>query len=76
MTLSAYEQREWKRLQKRKADSISKKARNVLPSAAREKLTAVGEKVKDAPGADRVSAAYSAAAQGHGKHQAAPPIGR
>ena len=67
MTLSDYEQREWKRLQKRKADSLHKKARNLLPSGARERLAAVSDKAKSVPGADKVSAAYSAAAQGLGK---------
>lgn len=64
MTLSAYEQREWKRLQKRKADSLHKNARNLLPSGARERIAAVGDKARSVPGA---AAAYSAVAQGLGK---------
>jgi hypothetical protein len=67
MTLSAYEQQEWDRLQKRKADALHKKARTFLPSAARERLAAVSDKAKHVPGADKVAAAYSAAAQGLGK---------
>lgn len=64
MTLSAYEQLEWKRLQKRKADSLHKNAHNLLPSGARERIAAVGDKARSVPGA---AAAYSAVAQGLGK---------
>ncbi len=67
MVLSTYEQREWKRLQQRKEDSLHKKSRSLLPSAARERLAAVGEKAKSVPGADKVSAAYATAAQGLGQ---------
>ena len=67
MTLSAYEQREWDRLQKRKADSLSKKTREFLPTKARDRLAVVADKAKNAPGADKVAAAYAVAAQGLGK---------
>lgn len=40
MALSPYEQGEGGRLQKRKADSLRKKTRNLLPPAARERLAA------------------------------------
>lgn len=67
MTLSAYEQREWDRLQKRKAESLNKQTRNVLPPSARDRLASLGQKAKNAPGADKVAAAYSGAAKGLSK---------
>ncbi|MFJ7206574.1 EcsC family protein [Streptomyces sp. NPDC098789] len=67
MTLSAYEQREWDRLQKRKEASLDKQARNLLPRQARDRLTALGQKARNAPGADKVVAAYGGAARGLGK---------
>src|SRR5689334_9838875 len=67
MTLSAYEQREWDKLQKRKAASLSKEARNILPQSARDRLASLGQKVKSAPGADKVAAAYGGAARGLSK---------
>jgi hypothetical protein len=67
MTLSAYEQKEWDRLQKRKADALGKQARQLIPQQARERLAALGEKAKNVPGADKVTAAYNGAARGVGK---------
>ncbi|MFJ3104037.1 EcsC family protein [Streptomyces sp. NPDC086835] len=67
MTLSAYEQREWDRLQKRKADSLNKQARNLLPQQARNRLASLGQKAMSTPGADKVAAAYKGAARGLGK---------
>ncbi|MGW4086247.1 EcsC family protein [Streptomyces sp. NPDC004822] len=67
MTLSAYELREWDKLQKRKAASLGKEARKILPQAARDRLSSIGQKVKSAPGAEKVAAAYSGAAKGLGK---------
>ncbi|MGW7257756.1 EcsC family protein [Streptomyces sp. NPDC054834] len=67
MTLSAYEQREWDRLQKRKEASLNKQARNLIPQQARDRLASLGQKAMSAPGADKVVAAYGGAAQGLGK---------
>lgn len=67
MILSAYEQREWDRLQKRKADSLNKQARKLLPQSARERLASLGQKAMNTPGADKVAAAYGGAAKGLGK---------
>ncbi|MFD9570103.1 EcsC family protein [Streptomyces sp. NPDC059982] len=67
MTLSAYEQREWDLLQKRKAASLGKQTRKILPQQARERLASLGQKAMKAPGADKVAAAYSGAARGLGK---------
>ncbi|MER6270837.1 EcsC family protein [Streptomyces sp900105755] len=67
MTLSDYELREWDKLQKRKAASLGKESRKLLPQPARDKLASLGQKVKKAPGADKVAAAYSGAARGLGK---------
>ncbi|MFJ2107577.1 EcsC family protein [Streptomyces microflavus] len=67
MTLSAYELREWDRLQERKAAALSKRARTFLPPQARERLASLGEKARSAPGADKVAAAYGGAAKGLGK---------
>lgn len=52
MTLSPYEQQEWDRLQTRKDDALNKKARHLLPAAARERVTAVTEAVKKTPAAE------------------------
>lgn len=67
MTLSAYEQQEWDRLQKRKAASLNKQPRNVLPQGARDRLSSLGQKAMSAPGADKVAAAYGGAAKGLAK---------
>ncbi|GBQ02385.1 EcsC family protein [Streptomyces spongiicola] len=67
MALSAYEQREWDRLRKRKEDSLNKQARRLLPQQARDRLAALGQKAGNAPGADKVVAAYGAAATGVSK---------
>lgn len=67
MTLSAYEQLEWERLQKRKAASLGKQTRNFIPQQARDRLASLGQKAKNAPGADKVAAAYGGAAKGLSK---------
>ncbi|MER5480834.1 EcsC family protein [Streptomyces sp. NPDC002734] len=67
MTLSAYEQKEWDRLQRRKEDALGKQTRQLIPQQARERLAALGEKAKNVPGADKVTAAYNGAARGVGK---------
>ncbi|MGI5253572.1 EcsC family protein [Actinacidiphila glaucinigra] len=67
MTLSAYEQREWDRLQKRKAAALDKQTRNLLPQQARDRLASLAQKARSAPGADKVAAAYGGAAMGLGK---------
>lgn len=67
MALSAYEQREWDRLQQRKADALNKRVRKILPQSARDRLASLGQKARNAPGAEKVVAAYSGAAQGLGK---------
>ncbi|GIH27110.1 hypothetical protein Aph01nite_54200 [Acrocarpospora phusangensis] len=66
MTLSAYEQREWDRLQKRKAASLNKQARNLLPQPARDRLASLGQKATSTPGAN-VAAAHGVAAKGLSK---------
>ncbi|MET8028078.1 EcsC family protein [Streptomyces avermitilis] len=66
MTLSAYEQQEWDRLQERKAASLNKQARKLLPQQARDRLASLGQKAMNTPGADKVAAAYGGAAKGLG----------
>jgi hypothetical protein len=66
MRLSSYEQREWDRLQQRKAASLRKQPRR-LPAKARDRLSAVADKAKAAPGAGKVLAGYTTAARGLGK---------
>ncbi|GAA4987438.1 EcsC family protein [Kitasatospora paranensis] len=67
MALSTYEQREWDRLQERKAASLNKQARSLLPQQARDRLASLGQKAMSAPGAGKVAAAYGGAAKGLGK---------
>ncbi|MFC7793173.1 EcsC family protein [Streptomyces cinereoruber] len=67
MTLSAYEQQEWERLQKRKEASLNKQVRSFIPRQARDRLALLGQKAMNAPGADKVAAAYGGAAKGLGK---------
>lgn len=67
MTLSAYEQQQWDRLQKRKDDALSKKARHLLPAAARDRVGAVAQIVKKTPVAEAAGAAYTGAATELGK---------
>lgn len=62
MTLSPYEEQEWDRLQKRKEDALNKKARHLLPAAARERVAAVTEAVQSTPAAEAAAAAYAGAA--------------
>lgn len=73
MTFSAYEQKEWDRLQKRKADALSKKARRLLPAAARDRVAAAADVVKQTPAADIASAAYASAATELGKGSSGMP---
>lgn len=67
MTLSEYEKKEWIRLQQRKADTLSKQARHLLPTAARDRISAVVDVVKQAPAAELAGSAYASAATGLGK---------
>ncbi|MEV0743088.1 EcsC family protein [Streptomyces sp. NPDC050549] len=67
MILSAYEQREWDRLQRRKADALNKQVRNLLPQSARDRLASLGQKAMNTPGAEKVAATYGGAAKGLGK---------
>lgn len=67
MTLSAYEQQEWDRLQKRKDEALNKKARHLLPAAARERAAAVAEAVQRTPAAEAAAAAYAGAANELGR---------
>lgn len=67
MTLSAYEQKEWDRLQQRKADALSKKARHLLPTAARDRISTAVDAVKQAPAAELAGTAYANATTELGK---------
>jgi hypothetical protein len=67
MTLSAYEQWEWDHLQKRKEHALSKKARHLLPAAARDRAAVVADVIKQTPAADVATAAYASAATELGK---------
>lgn len=67
MTLSVYEQAEWDRLQKRKADALGKKARHLLPAVARDRVSAVANVVRQSPAAEAAGAAYASAATELGK---------
>lgn len=67
MTLSAYEQKEWDRLQQRKADALSKKARHLLPTAARDRISTAVDTVKQAPAAELAGTAYANATTELGK---------
>lgn len=67
MTLSPYEQHEWDRLQKRKDDALNKKARQILPPATRERVTAVTKAVRSTPAGEAAAAAYAGAATELGK---------
>lgn len=67
MTLSEYEKKEWDRLQQRKADALSKKARHLLPTAARDRVSAAVDAVRHTPGVDVAVEAYADATTGLGK---------
>lgn len=62
MAISAYEQREWDRLQKRKGEAVNKKARQLLPASARKRVVAVTEAVQRTPAAEAAASAYAGAA--------------
>lgn len=67
MQLSPYEQKEWDRLQKRKADALGKKARHLLPAAARDRVSRAADAVKRNPASEVAGAAYASAATELGK---------
>lgn len=67
MQLSAYEQNEWQRLQKRKEAALTKKARHLLPVAARDRVFKTADGVKGTPAAEVAGAAYASAATELGK---------
>jgi hypothetical protein len=67
VTLSEYEKKEWDRLQQRKADTLSKKARHLLPTAARDRVSAAVDAVRHTPGVDVAAEAYADAMTGLGK---------
>lgn len=67
MTLSSYELKEWDRLQQRKAASLQKQSRKLLPAKARDRLSAAADKAKAVPGAGKVVEGYTAAARGVSK---------
>lgn len=67
MGLSSYEQKEWDRLQKRKDDALSKKARHLLPAAARDRVSKAADVVRQTPAAEVAGAAYASAATELGK---------
>jgi hypothetical protein len=66
VTLSDYEKKEWDRLKQRKAAALSKKARHLLPAAARDRVSAVVGAVGHSQGADVAADAYASAAKGLG----------
>jgi len=66
VTLSDYEKKEWDRLQKRKAATLNKKARHLLPAAARDRVSVVANAVRHAPGADGAADAYASAMEALG----------
>ncbi len=67
MTLSEYEMKEWDRLQQRKADALGKKARHLLPTAARDRISAAVDVAKQSPGAELAGSAYASATTELGK---------
>lgn len=67
MSLSSYEQNEWDRLQKRKDDALSKKARHLLPADTRDRVFKVADAVKRTPASEVAAAAYAGAATELGK---------
>ena len=67
MTLSEYEKKEWDRLQQRKADALSKKARNLLPTAARDRVSAAMDAVRHTQGVGVAAEAYADATTVLGK---------
>lgn len=67
VTLSEYEEKEWDRLQQRKADALSKKARYLLPTAARDRVSTAVDPLRHTPGVDVAAEAYADATTGLGK---------
>jgi hypothetical protein len=67
VTLSEYEKKEWDSLQQRKADALSRKARHLLPTAVRDRISATVDVVKQAPAAELAAAAYGSASTDLGR---------
>lgn len=67
MTLSAYEQREWDQLQKRKANALNAKVRHLLPAAARDRASTMVDVAKRVPVAELAEAAYATVVAEMGK---------
>lgn len=67
MQLSDYEQNEWNRLQKRKEVALNKKARHLVPVAARDRISKASNAIKNSPASEVAGAAYLSAATGLGK---------
>lgn len=62
MTLSDYEREEWRRLQERKHDALSKRARHVIPAAAKAQVAKATAAVKSSTVGEAANAAYATAA--------------
>jgi hypothetical protein len=67
VTLSRYEKKEWDRLQQRKAGALRKKARHLLPTAARDRVSAAVDAVRHTPGVGVAAEAYADGAKALGK---------
>lgn len=66
MALSDYEKKEWDLLQKRKAATVRRRAREFLPDSLRDRASDAADLIRRAPGADFVADAYETAAEGLG----------
>jgi len=67
VTLSEYEKKEWDSLQQRKVNALNEKARHLLPTAVRDRISATVDVVKQAPAAELAAAAYGSATTELGK---------
>lgn len=67
MTLSAYEQDQWDRLQKARTETLSKQARQLLPAGARGRLSSAIGHAQGSRAGEMAGAAYASAASELGK---------
>lgn len=67
MTLSAYEQDQWDRLQAAKAEALSKQVGHLLPAGARVRVSSLADAARQIPAAETVGAAYASVVAEFGK---------
>lgn len=67
MTLSAYEQDQWDRLQEARAEALSRRERHLLPEGARSRMSSAAARAQQSRAGEMAEAAYISVANETGK---------